>query len=87
MWTMCEFHESRCNGFGYIWWTDNPIYFSSIIIIIIKVYFRPNTEDSEGSYSPSTSHDTCRHRDTDANVCLTNSENIYIDTSDIKKNY
>ncbi len=58
-----------------------------IIIIIIKVYFRPNTEDSEGPYSPSTSHDTCRHRDTDANVCLTNSENIYIDTSDIKKNY
>ena len=29
-WTMCEFHESTCNGFGDIWWTDNPIYFSSI---------------------------------------------------------
>ncbi len=28
--TMCEFHESTCNGFGDIWWTDNPIYFSSI---------------------------------------------------------
>ena len=28
--TMCEFHESTCNGFGYDWWTDNPIYFSSI---------------------------------------------------------
>ena len=28
--TMCEFHESTCNGFGAIWWTDNPIYFSSI---------------------------------------------------------
>ena len=27
---MCEFHESTCNGFGDIWWTDNPIYFSSI---------------------------------------------------------
>ena len=26
---MCEFHESTC-GFGDIWWTDNPIYFSSI---------------------------------------------------------
>ena len=29
-WTMCEFHESTCNGYGDIWWTDNPIYFSSI---------------------------------------------------------
>ena len=28
--TMCEFHKSICNGFGDIWWTDNPIYFSSI---------------------------------------------------------
>ena len=28
--TMCEFHESTYNGFGDIWWTDNPIYFSSI---------------------------------------------------------
>ena len=28
------------------------------IIIIIKVYFRPNTEDSEGPYSLSTSHTT-----------------------------
>ena len=27
---MCEFHESICNGLGDIWWTDNPIYFSSI---------------------------------------------------------
>ena len=27
---MCEFHESTCNGFGDIWCTDNPIYFSSI---------------------------------------------------------
>ena len=26
---ICEFHESTCNGFGDIWWTDNPIYFSS----------------------------------------------------------
>ena len=29
---MCEFHESTCNGFGDIWWIDNPIYFSSIDI-------------------------------------------------------
>ena len=30
---MCEFHGSNGNGFGDIWWTDNPIYFSSIDII------------------------------------------------------
>ena len=30
---MCEFHESTCNGFGDIWWTGNPIYFSSIDVI------------------------------------------------------
>ena len=30
---MCEFHESTCNGFGDIWWTDNPIYFSSIDVV------------------------------------------------------
>ena len=29
-WTMCEFQESNCNGFGDIWWTDKCIYFSSI---------------------------------------------------------
>ena len=27
---MCEFHDSSGNGFGDIWWIDNPIYFSSI---------------------------------------------------------
>ena len=27
---MCEFYGSNGNGFGDIWWTDNPIYFSSI---------------------------------------------------------
>ena len=26
---MCEFYGSNGNGFGDIWWTDNPIYFSS----------------------------------------------------------
>ena len=30
---MCEFHGSNGNGFGDIWWTDNPIYFSSIDIV------------------------------------------------------
>ena len=34
-----EFHESTCNGFGDIWWTDNPIYFSSIDINNIILYF------------------------------------------------
>ena len=29
-WTVCEFHGSNGNGFGDIWWTDNPIYLSSI---------------------------------------------------------
>ena len=32
---MCEFHESTCNGFGDIWWTDNPIYLSSIDFFIL----------------------------------------------------
>ena len=27
---MCEFHDSNCNWFGDIWWTDKCIYFSSI---------------------------------------------------------
>ena len=27
---MCEFHDSNCNGFGEMWWTDKCIYFSSI---------------------------------------------------------
>ena len=34
MWAICEFHSSNSNGFGDIWWTDNPIYFSSIDVII-----------------------------------------------------
>ena len=29
---MCEFHGYNGNGFGDIWWTDNPIYLSSIDI-------------------------------------------------------
>ena len=32
---MCEFYGSNGNGFGDIWWTDNPIYFSSRLYIII----------------------------------------------------
>ena len=30
-WTMCQFHDSSGNGFGDIWWTDNPIYFISTV--------------------------------------------------------
>ena len=33
---MCEFHGSNGNGFGDIWWTDNPIYFSSIDVYMKK---------------------------------------------------
>ena len=32
MWTMCEFHNSNCNGLGDIWWTDKYFYFSIIDI-------------------------------------------------------
>ena len=27
---MCAFHDSKCNGFGDMWWTDKCTYFSSI---------------------------------------------------------
>ena len=30
MWTVCEFHGSNGNGFGYIWWTDKLFYFSKL---------------------------------------------------------
>ena len=36
---VCEFHGSNGNGFGDIWWTDNPIYFSSIDIFITPFYY------------------------------------------------
>ena len=29
---MCAFHDSNCNGFGDMWWTDKCTYFSSIDI-------------------------------------------------------
>ena len=35
---MCKFHESTCNGFGDIWWTDNPIYFSSIDVVSLYLF-------------------------------------------------
>ena len=31
---MCEFHDSNCNGFGDMWWTDKRIYFSSIDVCL-----------------------------------------------------
>ena len=37
---MCEFHESTCNGFGDIWWIDNPIYFSSIDLFTIPYDYK-----------------------------------------------
>ena len=30
---MCEFHDSKVNGLGDIWWTDEPSYFSIIDVI------------------------------------------------------
>ena len=42
---MCEFHESTCNGFGDIWWTDNPIYFSSIDDARYVRYLNVQTHD------------------------------------------
>ena len=36
MWTMCEFHDSNCNGFGDMWWTDKCIYFSSIDGVLVE---------------------------------------------------
>ena len=35
---VCEFHGSNGNGFGDIWWTDNPIYFSSIDYCVFYTY-------------------------------------------------
>ena len=45
--TMCEFYESTCNGFGDIWWTDNPIYFSSIDIRVGHYNTNANTTPSK----------------------------------------
>ena len=40
---MCEFHDSNCNGFGDMWWTDKCTYFSSIDLFLFfqtsVVYF------------------------------------------------
>ena len=42
--TMREFHEYTCNGFGDIWWTDNPIYFTSIDMIAPSMYLHFNED-------------------------------------------
>ena len=34
---VCAFHDSNCNGFGDIWWTDKCTYFSSIDLRILAV--------------------------------------------------
>ena len=47
---MCEFHGSNGNGFGDIWWTDNPIYFSSIDVLHSEYYtFTKHKINSHGS--------------------------------------
>ena len=38
MWTMCEFHDSNCNGFGDKWWTDKCTYFSSILLHLCNAH-------------------------------------------------
>ena len=53
---MCEFHESTCNGFGDIWWTDNPIYFSSVDVYVYErkvTYIFALIDDLGGIFSPS----------------------------------
>ena len=51
---MCEFHESTCKSFGDIWWTDNPIYFSSIAMECgsSAVECRTRNQVSPGSNPP-----------------------------------
>ena len=63
----------------------------TVIIIIIKVYFRPTTENRK-AHIQGTSHDTGIDQtqihkiiETGPNVCLTNSENKYTDKNDVKK--
>ena len=72
---MCEFHESICNGFGDSWWTDNPIYFSSIDILTLT----DTTSDIwEGQLISVSNHTT--------NKQITIG-NIYRPPRDINENY
>ena len=52
---MCEFYGSNGNGFGDIWWTDNPIYFSSIDVFVAAVYRQCLSYKFERGYSQSCS--------------------------------
>ena len=42
---MCEFHGSNGNGFGDIWWTDNPINFSSMNVSIMMSQVGHNVDN------------------------------------------
>ena len=60
--SVCEFHGSNGNGFGDIWWTDNPIYFSSIDSVCRRrLTWSPKRVDSTNQKRlPTNAH---AHRD------------------------
>ena len=64
---MCEFHESTCNGFGDIWWTDNPIYFSSIDNSVLTC--RQNIINSSAS-APLNATKIAVKKISDVDVCM-----------------
>ena len=73
--TMCEFHESTCNGLGDIWWTDNPIYFSSIDYH--QMGLQPHSRlKSHLRYAKVVRKFTCITNDYEAMGKIHNGENI-----------
>ena len=72
-WTMCEFHESTWNGFGDIWWTDNPIYFSSRYSVLTR---RQNIINSSAS-APLNATKIVVKKVSDADVCMFGPELIF----------
>ena len=54
---MCEFHGSNGNGFGDIWWTDNPIY------IDYKAAIQPNSAASLNHEHKLEEHDVGKIQD------------------------
>ena len=40
---MCAFHDSNCNGFGDMWWTDKCTYFSSILSMVLVWFHTMHT--------------------------------------------
>ena len=56
---MCEFHGSKGNGFGDIWLTDNPIYFSSIDVLSTLLVLDHLFQFGETCLSPFQLVETC----------------------------